>query len=181
MRLTGFLLSTVLVASAFSVESFAPTTKQAPSKVILSASRREAIGAVFVAVAAGAAPLAVQAAEPSSDAAESAPLAAQEEEPSSELIETLKVRTEVNREANENYATRANKLSQGDFDDQRTRRPSFVTVKTPSGKKEKLLLTKEDFETLVSDGKIKVVYGTRMKQGGGEIKDYNDITYVLAE
>jgi len=31
------------------------------------------------------------------------------------------------------------------------------------------------------DGKIDTVYGTRMKQGGGEMKDYNDITYVLKE
>ena len=31
------------------------------------------------------------------------------------------------------------------------------------------------------DGKIDVVYGTRMKQGGGEMKDYNDITYVLKD
>ena len=168
MRVTGFLTSAVLVGSACFVESFAPTNKQAPSTVMLSASRRETIGAVFVAaVAAGVAPLAVQAVE--------------EEEPSSELIETLKARTEANREANANYAIRADKLSQRDFDDQKIRRPSFVTVKTLSGKKEKLLLVKDDFETLVRDGKIKVEYGTRMKQGGGEMKDYNDITYVLTE
>ena len=31
------------------------------------------------------------------------------------------------------------------------------------------------------DGKIETKYGTRMKQGGGEMKDYNDITYVLKD
>jgi hypothetical protein len=51
-------------------------------------------------------------------------------------------------------------------------------VSTSKGNK---ILTKEEFNTYNSDGKIDTVYGTRMKQGGGEMKDYNDITYVLKE
>ena len=51
-------------------------------------------------------------------------------------------------------------------------------VSTTKGDK---ILTKEEFNTYNMDGKIDVVYGTRMKQGGGEMKDYNDITYVLKD
>ncbi len=51
-------------------------------------------------------------------------------------------------------------------------------VSTTKGNK---ILTKEEFNTYNMDGKIDTVYGTRMKQGGGEMKDYNDITYVLKD
>jgi hypothetical protein len=51
-------------------------------------------------------------------------------------------------------------------------------VSTSKGNK---ILTKEEFNTYKCDGKIDTVYGTRMKQGGGEMKDYNDITYVLKD
>ena len=40
---------------------------------------------------------------------------------------------------------------------------------------------KEEFVTLNLDGKIKTTYGVRQKQGGGEMKDYNDITYTLVD
>ena len=51
-------------------------------------------------------------------------------------------------------------------------------VETPNGNK---ILTKEEFVTLNLDGKIKTTYGVRQKQGGGEMKDYNDITYTLVD
>ena len=54
----------------------------------------------------------------------------------------------------------------------------FSIVSTSKGNK---ILTKEEFKTLECDGKIDTVYGTRMKQGGGEMKDYNDITYILKD
>jgi len=54
----------------------------------------------------------------------------------------------------------------------------YSIVSTSKGNK---ILTKEEFNTYNTDGKIDIVYGTRMKQGGGEMKDYNDITYVLKE
>ncbi|KAL7427535.1 hypothetical protein ACHAXM_000891 [Skeletonema potamos] len=73
---------------------------------------------------------------------------------------------------------RANKLSKEDFDDVKVRRPKLIIVSTSKGNK---ILTKEEFNTYNTDGKIDIVYGTRMKQGGGEMKDYNDITYVLKE
>ena len=40
-------------------------------------------------------------------------------------------------------------------------------VQTSKGNK---IYTKEEFNTLDQDGKIETVYGTRMKQGGGEMK-----------
>ncbi len=54
----------------------------------------------------------------------------------------------------------------------------YSIVSTSKGNK---ILTKEEFNTYNNDGKIDTVYGTRMKQGGGEMKDYNDITYVLKD
>ncbi len=56
--------------------------------------------------------------------------------------------------------------------------PHYSIVSTSKGNK---ILTKEEFNTYNNDGKIDTVYGTRMKQGGGEMKDYNDITYVLKD
>ena len=54
----------------------------------------------------------------------------------------------------------------------------YSIVETPNGNK---ILTKEEFVTLNLDGKIKTTYGVRQKQGGGEMKDYNDITYTLVD
>ena len=76
---------------------------------------------------------------------------------------------------------RTDKLSQGDLMAKRSEGLRSLLSRRPAKKKEeKLLLTNED-ETAIRDGKIKVEYGTQKKQGGGEITDYNDITYVLAE
>lgn len=51
-------------------------------------------------------------------------------------------------------------------------------VSTKNGNK---ILTKEEFSTLDCDEKITTEYGVRQKQGGGDTKDYNDVTYVLKE
>ena len=75
---------------------------------------------------------------------------------------------------------RADKLSFRDFKDAKLRKPSFVNVKSPSSGEVKLL-TKEEFATLDNDGKITTEYGTRMKQGGGEMIDYTDVTYYFKE
>lgn len=104
--------------------------------------------------------------------------AASQEEEFCELTDMLKARSEENKEANANYAMRADKLSSKDFADVKTRRPKLIVVSTPNGNK---IFTKEEFSTLDRDGKIDTVYGVRQKQGGGDIKDYNDITYVLKE
>jgi len=54
----------------------------------------------------------------------------------------------------------------------------YSIVETSKGSK---IFTKEEFNTLDRDGKIETSYGVRQKQGGGEMKDYNNITYTLLE
>lgn len=90
----------------------------------------------------------------------------------------MKARSDENKEANANYAMRADKMSTKDFKDAKTRRPKLIVVSTKNGNK---IFTKEEFNTLDRDGKITTEYGIRQKQGGGDIKDYNDITYILTE
>ena len=55
---------------------------------------------------------------------------------------------------------------------------NYSIVSTSKGNK---IYSKEEFNTLDRDGKIKTEYGTRQRQGGGDMKDYNDITYILTE
>jgi hypothetical protein len=166
-------ISIALVAAACSIEAFAPAPQQwttVTTTTALSASRREAMekfgaaafsaGAVFFA------------GEQKAHAAQT------EEDEFNELINVLKARTEANKEANANYAMRADKLSKRDFDDAKTRRPKLIVVSTKNGNK---IYSSEEFNTLDSDGKIKTEYGVRQKQGGGEIKDYQNITYTLLE
>ena len=57
------------------------------------------------------------------------------------------------------------------------RRPCSI-VSTANGDK---ILTQSEFSTFEQDGKIEIKYGIRQKQGGGDIPDYNDITYILKE
>mmetsp|Transcript_27230 Transcript_27230/g.46278 ORF Transcript_27230/g.46278 Transcript_27230/m.46278 type:complete len:173 (-) Transcript_27230:216-734(-) len=169
--------SIALIASLATASAFAPTATLPCSRTsssTLSATRRESIEQLFGSTAAATAALVLTAAQP---AAAAAPSKAEEAE-FNELIEVLKTRSEENSEANKNYAMRANKLAKQDFDDVKTRRPKLIIVSTTKGNK---ILTKEEFSTYNMDGKIDTVYGTRMKQGGGEMKDYNDITYVLKE
>ncbi|KAL7490516.1 hypothetical protein ACHAWT_000094 [Skeletonema menzelii] len=165
--------SIALLASLATASAFAPTTPCTPKTSALSATRRESIEQLFGNTAAAAAMVLTAASQPASAATKAA-----EEAEYNELIAMLKARSEENQEANKNYAMRANKLAKEDFDDVKNRRPKLIIVSTSKGNK---ILTKEEFNTYNNDGKIDTVYGTRMKQGGGEMKDYNDITYVLKD
>ena len=51
---------------------------------------------------------------------------ASDKEEYSELINVLKARSEDNKEANANYAVRANKMSSKDFKDAKSRRPKLM-------------------------------------------------------
>jgi hypothetical protein len=139
------------------------------SSVALSATRRESIEQLASALSAGVILTTTTSSQPAN-------AVSAEEAEYNELINVLKARSDQNSEANKNYAMRSDKLSQRDFDDVKTRRPKLIIVSTTKGNK---ILTKEEFNTFKEDGRIDVIYGTRMKQVGGEMKDYNDITYVL--
>mmetsp|Transcript_14009 Transcript_14009/g.20993 ORF Transcript_14009/g.20993 Transcript_14009/m.20993 type:complete len:172 (-) Transcript_14009:213-728(-) len=171
MKTSIALIASLATASAFAPTGTLPCSRTSSST--LSATRRESIEQLFGSTAAATAALVLTAAQPAAAATSKA-----EEAEFNELIEVLKARSEENSEANKNYAMRANKLAKQDFDDVKTRRPKLIIVSTTKGNK---ILTKEEFSTYNMDGKIDTVYGTRMKQGGGEMKDYNDITYVLKE
>mmetsp|Transcript_18693 Transcript_18693/g.33831 ORF Transcript_18693/g.33831 Transcript_18693/m.33831 type:complete len:167 (-) Transcript_18693:215-715(-) len=163
--------STVLIASfAFATASaFAPATCPCTtSSSALSASRREAFEK-FGSAAFSAGIILISGEQPAQAA---------EEEEFNELINVLKARSDDNKEANANYAMRADKLSSKDFKDVKSRRPKLIIVSTSKGNK---IYSKEEFNTLDRDGKIKTEYGTRQRQGGGDMKDYNDITYILTE
>src|SRR6056300_1751260 len=170
--------SIALLASlaATTASAFTPAaTTTSSSSVALSATRRESIEQLFgttaSALSAGILLTTTTSSQPANGVSA-------EEAEYNELINVLKARSDQNSEANKNYAMRSDKLSQRDFDDVKTRRPKLIIVSTTKGNK---ILTKEEFNTFKEDGKIDVIYGTRMKQGGGEMKDYNDITYVLKD
>ena len=170
MKITS---SIALFASlaATTASAFTPAaTTTSSSSVALSATRRESIEQLASALSAGVL-LTTTTSQPAN-------AVSAEEAEYNELINVLKARSDQNSEANKNYAMRSDKLSQRDFDDVKTRRPKLIIVSTTKGNK---ILTKEEFNTFKEDGKIDVIYGTRMKQGGGEMKDYNDITYVLKD
>jgi hypothetical protein len=166
----------LLASLAATAAAFTPAaTSSSSSSVALSATRRESIEQLFgttaSALSAGVLLTATTTSQPAN-------AVSAEEAEYNELINVLKARSDQNSEANKNYAMRSDKLSQRDFDDVKTRRPKLIIVSTTKGNK---ILTKEEFNTFKEDGKIDVIYGTRMKQGGGEMKDYNDITYVLKD
>jgi len=163
---------TLLLASFATASAFAPATTHhqswTRSSSALPATRREVIENLSASAFSAVVLI---------SGAQSAQAATQEEE-FNELINVLKARTDENKEANANYAMRADKMSAKDFNDAKNRRPKLIIVSTKNGNK---ILTKEEFNTLDCDGKIETVYGTRQKQGGGDMKDYNDITYVLKD
>ena len=166
MKTTSTAISALIVATvAYSAEAFAPaTSRQSATLTALSATRREvgsaAIGAAAAVLFTGAS-------------------AAQAEDESNELIKSLKERSEANKDANKQYAMRADKLSSRDFKDVKTRRPKLVSVTTSSGKTK--IISSDEFATLENDGKIRTEYGTRTKQGGGEMTDYTNTKYYVEE
>mmetsp|Transcript_2744 Transcript_2744/g.7185 ORF Transcript_2744/g.7185 Transcript_2744/m.7185 type:complete len:169 (-) Transcript_2744:338-844(-) len=168
MKTSTLLLTASLVTTA---SAFAPASHQqsTTSSSALDASRRSAIEKFGAAAWSTAAVLI---------AGEPAQAADAQEEEFNELISVLKARSEENKEANANYAMRSDKLSDRDFKDIKMRRPKLIIVSTVNGNK---IFTQAEFSTLDQDGKIVTSYGVRQKQGGGDIPDYNDITYTLKE
>jgi len=163
-------------ASAFTPSFPVPqfTTTSSSSSTALSESRREAMESCFTSTAFAIGSILLSGQQP----AQAATSSKSDEAEFNELINVLKTRSEENKEANANYSMRADKMSSKDFKDAKSRRPKLIVVQTSKGNK---IYTKEEFTTLDQDGKIKTEYGMRMKQGGGEIKDYNDITYILKD
>ncbi|KAL7538853.1 hypothetical protein ACHAWF_006229 [Thalassiosira exigua] len=172
MKTSTILSIAALLAPA---AAFAPAASAGPrppsSALSATSSRRGALGK-FASSASAAAAVLLLAGE-SADAADSG-----ESAEYNQLVELLKARSDENKEANANYAMRADKLSERDFKDAKIRRPKLIIVSTSKGDK---IFTKEEFNTLDCDGKIETRYGTRRKQGGEAMKDYNDITYVLKD
>jgi len=109
-----------LIAFAVASEAFAPATHQpcAASSSALSASRRGAIEKLGTA-AFSAGLLLLSGDQP-------ARAAATQEEEFNELISVLKARSDENKEANANYAMRADKMNSKDFKDAKTRRPKLM-------------------------------------------------------
>ena len=167
MKTTSTAISALIVATAaYSAEAFAPaTSRQSATLTALSATTRREVGSA--AIGAAAAVLFTGAS------------AAQAEDESNELIKSLKERSEANKDANKQYAMRADKLSSRDFKDVKTRRPKLVSVTTSSGKTK--IISSDEFATLENDGKIRTEYGTRTKQGGGEMTDYTNTKYYVEE
>jgi hypothetical protein len=164
----------LLASLAATAAAFTPAATTSSSSSVLSATRRESIEQLFGTTASALSAGIIL----TTTTSQPANAVSAEEAEYNELINVLKARSDQNSEANKNYAMRSDKLSQRDFDDVKTRRPKLIIVSTTKGNK---ILTKEEFNTFKEDGKIDVIYGTRMKQGGGEMKDYNDITYVLKD
>lgn len=107
--------SIALLASVATASAFAPTSTQplcGVSSSALSATRRE----TFSTFTAAAFLLSVQ----------SPAQAADDEEEFNELINVLKARSDDNKEANANYAMRADKMSSRVMKDAKTRRPKLM-------------------------------------------------------
>ena len=104
-----------LLASVATASAFAPTSTQplCVSSSALSATRRETFSTF---TAAASILLSVQ----------SPAQAADDEEEFNELINVLKARSDDNKEANANYAMRADKMSSRVMKDAKTRRPKLM-------------------------------------------------------
>jgi len=106
--------SIVLIASSLaSVSAFAGPQSTTTTSTSLSATRRDTLSQ-FGTTAAAVLLSGVSSAQ------------ASDKEEYSELINVLKARSEDNKEANANYAVRANKMSSKDFKDAKSRRPKLM-------------------------------------------------------
>ena len=108
--------SIVLIASSLASATSAFVTPQSTttsSTTSLSATRRDTLSQ-FGTTAAAVLLSGVSSAQ------------ASDKEEYSELINVLKARSEDNKDANANYAMRANKMSSKDFKDAKSRRPKLM-------------------------------------------------------
>ena len=86
-----------------------------------------------------------------------------------EFIARLKARSEANKDKYKTMAERPDKLSKGQFLSQYDR-PSYVGVHSPTNDSVTMVL-KEDFEKLLSDGKVRKTYESKVNKKSGEISD----------
>lgn len=114
--------SIALTAFAATASAFAPMSKPCRRNTATSATRRESIEKMIIGTASTFGIFAATGAQPAQAAATTK---AQEEE-FNELINLLKARSDDNKEANANYAMRADKLSDADFKDAKMRRPKLM-------------------------------------------------------
>ena len=107
--------SIVLIASSLAsvTSAFVAPQSTTPLSTSLSATRRDTLSQ-FGTTAAAFLLSGVSSAQ------------ASDKEEYSELINVLKARSEDNKEANANYAMRANKMSSKDFKDAKSRRPKLM-------------------------------------------------------
>ena len=120
MKASIVLIASSLVTASGFVAPPAVKPSCTPSPSALSAiTRRDTLSKVF-----GTATLSTAAALLSG--VSSAQAASNEEQEYNELIIVLKARSDDNKEANSNYAQRANKMSSRDFKDAKSRRPKLM-------------------------------------------------------
>jgi len=191
---TGLLLASLAASMGTLAHAWTPRTTAAAA----SSSRRGFLDAaakivplvlvaepVFAedeaAAAAAAAAPSPQAESPSTAAtevvaAEVAPPVVEEEAPptaspseENEFIATLKARSEANRDKNLAMSERGDKLSYQHFRSQYDK-PSFVGVHSPNDDSVKMVL-KEDFDSMLSSGKVKQTYESKVSKKTGEISD----------
>ena len=162
----------VLVASpAFAEDEESPAAVSAVSAEVVSAEVVSADAAA--ADAAAATPVVVDAAATEAAAApESPPEISSNGEGNgdeNEFIARLKARSEANKDKYKTMAERPDKLSKGQFLSQYDR-PSYVGVHSPTNDSVTMVL-KEDFEKLLSDGKVRKTYESKVNKKSGEISD----------
>jgi len=110
---TSIVLIASSLASASAFVFVAPQSTTPSSSTSLSATRRDTLSQ-FGTTTAAVLLSGVSSAQ------------ASDKEEYSELINVLKARSEENKEANANYAVRANKMSSKDFKDAKSRRPKLM-------------------------------------------------------
>ena len=106
-------IALIIASSLDSAAAFVAPQSTPSSSTSLSATRRDTLSKFGTATAAVLL-LGVSSAQ------------ASDKEEYNELINVLKARSEDNKEANANYAMRANKMSSKDFKDAKSRRPKLM-------------------------------------------------------
>ena len=114
-------ISIALTAFAATASAFSPMGKPCRRNTATAATRRESMEKMIIGTTTAFGMFVAQSAR----AADNAPTKDQEEE-FNELIDLLKARSDDNKEANANYAMRADKLSDADFKDAKMRRPKLM-------------------------------------------------------
>jgi hypothetical protein len=150
-----------VASPAFAEDEAAPAAEAASAEAVASSDAAAAAPAVDDAAAteAAAAP-AVEESPPESSVGNG---------DENEFIARLKARSEANKDKYKAMAERPDKLSKDQFLSQYDR-PSYVGVHSPTSDSVTMVL-KEDFEKLLSDGKVRKTYESKVNKKSGEISD----------